>query len=454
MWEIIKAEILYKKYVLFIFLLTLFFITPTYSNDKVWEYIGHPKCFSINSFLFNKDGDIFASTWWYPSDGLLLDAAKNNIECSTDNGKTWDTVFEGGYAIVNITINKDGYIFATTWNKIYKSIDNGNTWEITNSELPVSFIHTIAVNPEGHLYIGANGGSKNPLSNYRSIDNGYTWTKLDLESQVDKYLFYSDSIIFASVHSGYYPNPSRCIYCSSDNGNTWKQVLYTEKTFGWSIVVNSKGHIFASVSGSNKNAYGGVYRSTDCGETWTQINNGLPDWSVSSIVIDSNDNILAALNGYGVYCSVDNGENWTEFNNGLSDLRAVILGINNKNEIFLGTTKDKTPPTEGGNIFKIATITSVNEISSIVPDNFILWQNYPNPFNSSTKIKLSSPYEDYVSLKIYNILGQEITTLFSGKLFSGQYEFQWNARNLPAGIYFCRFQSRNYVRTIKIILLN
>lgn len=448
MREIIKAEILYKKYVIIIFLVTLFSITPTYSNNKVWEYIGHPKCFSINSFSFNKNGDIFTSTWWYPSDGLLLDAAKNNIERSTDNGKTWNTVFEGEYAIVNITVNKDGHIYATTWNKIYKSIDNGDTWEIINSELPVSFIHTIAISPEGNLFIGTNP------DNYFSIDGGYNWIKLELPNQACNYLFYSDSIIFAGVHSGYFPNPSRCIYRSLDNGNTWKRVLYTEKTFGWSIVENSKGHIFASISGSNKDAYGGVYRSTDCGETWTQINNGFPDWSVSSIVIDSNDNILAALNGYGVYRSIDNGENWTEFNNGLSDLRAIIFGINNKNEIFLGTTNDKTPPTEGGNIFKIATTTSVNEISNTAPNSFILWQNYPNPFNPSTKIKLSVPYEDYVSLKIYNILGQEITTLFSGKLPSGQYEFQWNAQDLPSGIYFCRFQSRHFIKTIKMILLN
>jgi len=434
----------FLKYIL-ITLAILFIIIPTYSNNIIWQKIGNPLGLRIESFSFNSKGDIFITTWWHP-DEAVLNGARYRIERSTDKGSTWTPVLEPGWAPVCATINKESHIFVGTIGIVRKSTDNGDTWEITNDELPVSFIHTLAISPEGHIYLGANS------ENYRSTDGGYNWTKLDLEFGAKTFVFKEDSHIFAGVYPGNSSTP-QYIYRSADNGETWEQVLCAEKTYYWSIALNSKGDIFAATSGYDGSIHGGVYRSKDNGENWTQINYGLPNLKARSIIIDSNDHIFAAISGSGVYCSIDNGENWIEVNDGLSDIRVKCLGINPENDIFVGTGASGIPASEGGHVFRNSVITSVNQIINKIPDNFTLEQNYPNPFNSTTTIKFSIPNSKYVSLKIYNILGQEISTLFSGKLPSGEHEVHWIAHNLPSGIYFCRLQSGSFTKSIKMVLL-
>jgi hypothetical protein len=88
-----------------------------------------------------------------------------------------------------------------------------------------------------------------------------------------------------------------------------------------------------------------------------------------------------------------------------------------------------------------------------IPTNYKLFQNYPNPFNPSTTIKFSLPKESYVTLKIYNILGQELAQLISQKLNIGTYTTKWNASNYSSGIYFYSLRAGGYSETKKLILL-
>jgi hypothetical protein len=87
------------------------------------------------------------------------------------------------------------------------------------------------------------------------------------------------------------------------------------------------------------------------------------------------------------------------------------------------------------------------------PDSYSLSQNYPNPFNPSTTIKYSVPDLSNVSLKIYNLVGQEVAELVNKELQSGNYEVTFDAVNLPSGVYFYRLQAGNFVDTKKMLLL-
>ncbi len=87
------------------------------------------------------------------------------------------------------------------------------------------------------------------------------------------------------------------------------------------------------------------------------------------------------------------------------------------------------------------------------PTGFNLFQNYPNPFNSSSVLKYSIPNSSQVSLKIFNALGQELETLVNEEKPAGTYEINWNAANLPSGVYFYRLQAGDYLQTRKMILL-
>ncbi|MGE5861224.1 MAG: T9SS type A sorting domain-containing protein, partial [Ignavibacteria bacterium] len=88
-----------------------------------------------------------------------------------------------------------------------------------------------------------------------------------------------------------------------------------------------------------------------------------------------------------------------------------------------------------------------------LPTAFSLQQNYPNPFNPGTKIIYSIPQASFVTLKIYDILGNEVATLVNEEKSLGNYEAEFNAANLSAGIYFYKLQAGDFVQTKKMILL-
>jgi hypothetical protein len=92
-------------------------------------------------------------------------------------------------------------------------------------------------------------------------------------------------------------------------------------------------------------------------------------------------------------------------------------------------------------------------VSYDVPAEFVLDQNFPNPFNPSTRISYFVPEESFVSIKIYDFLGREVTTLVNETKSTGSYEITFDASNLPSGTYFYTLIADNYSATKKMILL-
>lgn len=101
--------------------------------------------------------------------------------------------------------------------------------------------------------------------------------------------------------------------------------------------------------------------------------------------------------------------------------------------------------------------TNVTPVSNNVPDDFLLKQNYPNPFNPSTKIafdipKLTGVSASHVTLKIFDVAGQEVASILDEDILPGSYEVQWNAAGNPSGVYFYSLQSDGFSMTKKMIL--
>jgi hypothetical protein len=114
----------------------------------------------------------------------------------------------------------------------------------------------------------------------------------------------------------------------------------------------------------------------------------------------------------------------------------------------------------GAGQFKTGTsITAVaNNKSSAIPKEFAISQNYPNPFNPSTIINYALPKSSLVTLKIYNILGQEVKTLLNTQSPAGSYSVQWNGENnfgqhVASGIYIYRIVAGQYIKSMKMVLL-
>jgi len=93
------------------------------------------------------------------------------------------------------------------------------------------------------------------------------------------------------------------------------------------------------------------------------------------------------------------------------------------------------------------------ELGAEIPTGFQLSQNYPNPFNPTTTIEFSLVHSGFVTLKIYNILGEKVVTLVSGDLRTGTYKYEWDASGLASGVYFYRLETKAFTQTKKMLLV-
>jgi hypothetical protein len=98
--------------------------------------------------------------------------------------------------------------------------------------------------------------------------------------------------------------------------------------------------------------------------------------------------------------------------------------------------------------------TSVETIpGGSVPSGFVLEQNYPNPFNPSTVIRYQLSVSSYVTLKVYNLLGQELSTLIAEQLAPGRYSTKWDGTGFPSGVYVYRLQAGAIAETRRFVLM-
>jgi len=114
---------------------------------------------------------------------------------------------------------------------------------------------------------------------------------------------------------------------------------------------------------------------------------------------------------------------------------------------------DYGPTGNGIGLATAEVITSVEVLVGNTPLTFSLWQNYPNPFNPSTTIKFTLPNMGFVTLSIFNTLGEQVATLVLENLTAGSYKYEWDASELTSGIYFYRIKSGNFVSVKKMVLL-
>jgi hypothetical protein len=106
-----------------------------------------------------------------------------------------------------------------------------------------------------------------------------------------------------------------------------------------------------------------------------------------------------------------------------------------------------------GLVYGDTSVVSAEEEKPATPTEFSLSQNYPNPFNPSTSIQYAVSSRQFVTLKVYDVLGNEIATLVNEEKPAGEYEVEFDAIDLPSGIYFYQLKAGNYIETKKMILL-
>jgi len=135
---------------------------------------------------------------------------------------------------------------------------------------------------------------------------------------------------------------------------------------------------------------------------------------------------------------------------------AMDIGISYKEVITtfgFGTQKTSTIVYANINGTEFGEMVTSVEDENISPSAFSLSQNYPNPFNPNTNIRYQIPEFSFITLKVYDVLGNEIANLINGEKPAGEYQVEFDGEGLSSGIYFYQLKFKDFIQTKKMILL-
>ncbi len=407
---------------------------------------GHIYSGSRNGVEISKDGGFLWETQNIGMHGLSIVAlasddhdhvfaGSENSGCfvSRNYGDSWERIHEiPSTGIPSIVINQSGEIFiATNENGIYHSKDTGSTWDNLSDGLNETEILSMLVSTDNFIYVGTYHGV------YRWSSDNSQWINIGLEDYIIEALSVNSQ---GFIYAGTYENG---LFKSSDLGVNWQNIF--NQYYVSDISINSDDDIFVN------SFWASLYRSTDDGNTWQLITVGLETFSVYSL--DIYQNILYAGAIGGLYYSDNYGELWQLIDStGLETNRVYSTSMLSDSVIFAGT--------EGSSVYKRKIILD-NKIPEQLPTTVNLKQNFPNPFNSGTFIQYSLPpnQSSYkVSLKIYNVLGQQVKVLKESSDHSDIYTLKWDGKNnvgteVPSGIYFYKLVANNFTVTKKMLLV-
>ncbi|MBN2571997.1 MAG: T9SS type A sorting domain-containing protein, partial [Ignavibacteriales bacterium] len=316
---------------------------------------------------------------------------------------------------------------------IYISSDNGNSWLRSNNGLTNTGVRCLTKNND-YLFTGTWGGGV-----FRSADTGKTWQAVGVDGEAVKSILAVDSVIFAGA--------SPRVYFSTDNGNTWNYSTLPYPSGDLRNFYYDGFKVYACDFGLYSSSNMGISWELEYGVVFDSV--GTPiDVKQFMDITGYNNFLIGSIALDGIYISSDSGASWNSFNEGI-DSNWTFTGLAVKTPYIFALKQDF------GSVYKrdLSEITNVEEITKTVPEGFTLYQNYPNPFNPTTTISFSLSEDIFVSLKIFDILGREVETLLSDKFSAGTYSEQWNATNLPSGIYLYQINAGNFTETRKLVLI-
>jgi hypothetical protein len=328
---------------------------------------------------------------------------------------------------------------------IYKSSDQGATWTPDTANIPQGAQGTFFVDEIGtqHFQVVWSGVSYGRAPYFRTASGTPGWDTAGI-TKVD----------YGQVAA----------YGSDGRGNLYMSGSFPEKVLkrplsGGPWVTDSAGMGNLSVLASltrdrNGNMIGYAYSSLmwQSSGSWTKIQlppSLGPSGRPGAISVDSSNALFVAFfDSYtsvdrGVYFTTDRGTSWT------------FAGLDSIAVSSLTSTGDTTYALTVNNGLYALTHAGVSNVvmPSTVAERFSLEQNYPNPFNPSTTIRYELPHSSWVSLKVYNTLGQEVATLVKETKAAGVYTVRFDAGSLASGMYFYRLQAGNFVETKKMLVV-
>jgi photosystem II stability/assembly factor-like uncharacterized protein len=399
------------------------------------------KYFFIVLLLFN---NIITAQWYQQNSGTtthlysVFFIDENTGWTCGDSGKIIKTT-NGGLDWLEQNSNTIAYLrviqfidhnngWAYGYHQILNTTNGGTTWNVQDFPPPAYIVALQYINLNTGWFIYHNSDSSYIA---KTTNGGNTWT-IQFQSQnedCDAIYFLDENYGWASFIGG--------VLKTTNGGNSWTE--YVANLQGSPMCVKfvdyQTGWIISNTLGSYD-----ISKSTDGGLNWFSQISG-PGEFIQSISCLNVNTVYAA----GIQPFVDDGFIWKTTDGGASWIEQY-RDDGQLNSIFFANDTLGWSVGRGGKILftENGGVTSVKE-NSPNPVEFKLSQNYPNPFNPSTKIKFTVPQSPLlegdgrgglVTLKVYDVLGNEITTLVNEELSAGEYEVEFVAAGLTSGIYF------------------
>jgi len=395
--------------------------------------------------------------------GLLMETtAVFGTNRTQDGGlDNWQHIFggDGFYVIVDHT--NPNIVFAESqFGNLGKSTTGGgggsfnNATNGINGGEPTNWSTPVVMDPNDNnvLYYGTDRvyRTTNSAGNWTAISgdltDGIPGTRLGTVTTIAVAPGNSD-VIYAGTDDSH-------VWVTTDFGSSWNDISGALPT-RWvtRVIVDpvDENIIYVTFSGLKwRDPQPHVFRSSNMGATWSDISSNLPDAPVNAFAVDNNDqSVLYLGNDVGMYVSFNTGESWEFFGEGLPIVTVGDIKIHpTANFLVAGT--------HGRSMYKIDLdmVTGVEKDNeTTTPNSFVLEQNYPNPFNPSTTIQYKVGSQQFVVLKVYDVIGKEIVTLVNEEKPAGTYEINFNASTFTSGVYFYTLDAGEFIETKKMILL-
>ncbi len=388
----------------------------------------------------------------------------NNSIRTYDGGiDSWQRILggDGFYVNVDYTDNTTFYM-EYQYGVLYRFTNDGSNYDyimngIDDNE-PKNWSTPVVMDPIDPevLYYGSN-------RIYRTTNRGDNWTPISNKLTADNPLyprFGTMSTIGVSIIDNdiiYAGTDDSHIWRTTDKGNTWTQINNGTPE-RWVTRVLPDPHdenvVYATFSGLKwGEPQSHVFRSSDMGDTWVDISSNLPDSPVNAIAVDyENPSWIFVGTDVGPFVSFDTGASWVVLGEGMPLVSVYDLKIHpTENFLVAGT--------HGRSMYKLDLNSLVIVEQDVqVAEDFQLKQNYPNPFNPSTTISFVAPKTGLVKIQVFDITGQLVKTLANRMYAKGTYNLQWNGRNeagnmVASGTYIYRLESGSHIISKKMMLL-
>jgi hypothetical protein len=243
-----------------------------------------------------------------------------------------------------------------------------------------------------------------------------------------------------------FANPSPSVLATQANqyGQLFK--CFVERSF-----FSGRGKIINVSKDGLNDTY--TFKTNQSSSLWNGQNQCKPAF-YAVVDVGNNYNTLDSLIAYSDTLQENNYTpvSWSNFSTVLSSAKNAI-NINYSNSVSAADALGNAVDALQAAIEGLILVTFVEETGNNIPGKFALYQNYPNPFNPSTRISYGIPRSEYISIKIYDVLGNQLSIIYEGIQQPGKYVVLFDGSELAGGVYFYCLQAGSFIETKKFILL-